>query len=697
MDIPCTVAPVRVIETELGPLRVVSTLEDAACLWDWTRERRGRWLGLDAETNAHDPFSPTYQLRTVQVADESSGWVIQVQRPGMSEVVRTIVSTHDSWVAWFARNDLNFIERGVPGSIRLGSDAPHLADGQVALAWYDPRTVTTASVKENIDPRISRPRGLKPAAALNLGFDHLSRAEETMHAKFREITKRDLGTVGDKDTWTRHGFEHVDDNDEDYLIYAGLDSIVACQLWNKMVTEIQRRGQWDNGYAKGCWWDLRWQWHADLSSFRGRLIDGPYTQWLNGQLKQIVEDNRRLLAWYNINPSASGAGIGRAFEWLESQGWMQFKNTKTSKKTGARSWDKFVLADIIDEEPEHSYASKLAVAIQAVRKAAKFRSSYVQPMLDSLERDGRIHPDTRVIGAISSRNSERRPPCQQLPKKEKKLRVRPAICAPPGWVIITADLRQGEPRTMAGLSGDQNLKRDLLHGDLYSKLASLTYGNKFNPDPKVCKEDPTSVDYKMRQAAKFGTLAVDYGCGVGKYAGLLSIKGVLKMPVQEAQTSLRRREVEYPDLTKFRNRMNSQLAVVLESGWIAPLWDIYEVTAEGIRRKLDGKPSRLGLNYATQGGQRYLFSIAVHRIIDWGWSWALYFFMHDELGLCVPAYMAGEAAIILKKAMTMEWRGVPIECDVDEPPYSPRWTSYPDEYFTATDIAQLDDEILEGL
>ena len=68
----------QVIETELGLLRVVNTLEDASALWDWTCERQGSWLGLDAETNAHDPFSSSYLLRTVQIADESSGWVVPV-------------------------------------------------------------------------------------------------------------------------------------------------------------------------------------------------------------------------------------------------------------------------------------------------------------------------------------------------------------------------------------------------------------------------------------------------------------------------------------------------------------------------------------------------------------------------------------------------------------------------------------------
>jgi DNA polymerase I len=672
---------VRVIDTGVGPLRVVSTLADAAELWSWLTARRDQVLGLDAETNARDPFAPLYQLRTVQMADASYGWVIQAQRPGMSDVIRACVRAHDQWVAWFARNDLNFIERGVPGSIRLDSYHPHLADGQVALAWHDPRTVTTASLKENIDPRISRPRGLKPAAALNLEHDYLTQAETEMHAKFRAIAPKDLRKAEDIKAY---GFAHISDDDETYLRYAGLDSIVACQLWNTLVAEVWRRGKWE-----GCARDLRWQWHADLCQFRGQPVDGPYVRWISARFQEIIEENSRLLDWYHIKPTAAGRAIGEAFEWLREQGYLLTDNTKTSKKTGKLSWDKFVLSDIIKNEPD-SYAGKLATAIQAVRKATKFDASYLKPMRLALERDGRVHPDIRVVGTISSRNSCSRPPLQQLPKKEKVLRVRPALCAPPGWVIVTADLRQGEPRTMAGLSGDLNLKRDLLTGDLYSSIATLTYGDKFNPDPRLCKDTPSSEHYKMRQAAKFGSLATDYGCGVNKYAGLLGVS------IDEAQIALRRREAAYPDLTRFRNRMNQQATVELESGWIAPLWDRYYVDDRG-ELHLKREPSRNGLNYATQGGQRHIFSIAVHRIIDWGWSWALYMFMHDELLLCVPKEMGNEAAAVLKRAMTMEWRGMPIECDVDEAPYSDRWTSYPDEFLTSADIVAIDEEILEGV
>jgi hypothetical protein len=98
---------------------------------------------------------------------------------------------------------------------------------------------------------------------------------------------------------------------------------------------------------------------------------------------------------------------------------------------------------------------------------------------------------------------------------------------------------------------------------------------------------------------------------------------------------------------------------------------------------------------------------AVHRLIDQGWSWALYHVMHDEILPCVPQHIAPQAALALKAAMTMDFRGVPITCDADGvdkngqliPGYEwPRnWAPYPDEYnLTAFDaVSELTDDLLE--
>jgi DNA polymerase-1 len=297
-------------------------------------------------------------------------------------------------------------------------------------------------------------------------------------------------------------------------------------------------------------------------------------------------------------------------------------------------------------------ATSLADAIMMVRKSTKFRAAYVAPMLECLQEDGAVHCSMRAVGAISSRMTAAKPALQQPPKKDT--RIRAAYRAYPGWVFVSSDLKQGEPRVMAALSGDRNLKRDLLAGDLYDNLSSMTYGDKAY-NATIAAEDVTSPHYKMRQASKFGFLAKSYGCQPRKLAGLLSV------PEEYGQTIFTRWDGAYPDLAAYADRLNHQSAVVLESGWTVPLWDRWYVRADGLH--CSSKPSRLGLNAATQGNQRYLIATAAHKVIDRGWSWALALFLHDEILGMVPAHMAEQFRQVLIECMTMDFHGVPIECD----------------------------------
>jgi DNA polymerase I-like protein with 3'-5' exonuclease and polymerase domains len=50
--------------------------------------------------------------------------------------------------------------------------------------------------------------------------------------------------------------------------------------------------------------------------------------------------------------------------------------------------------------------------------------------------------------------------------------VRSAVVADPGWVLVTADAAQLEPRVLAALSGDRRLARAASQGDLYAAVAA---------------------------------------------------------------------------------------------------------------------------------------------------------------------------------------------------------------------------------
>jgi len=328
-----------------------------------------------------------------------------------------------------------------------------------------------------------------------------------------------------------------------------------------------------------------------------------------------------------------GACIGKAFEALGQT------SPRKSEKTGAPSWDKWALAEIAESEA-NPQASELAWHIRACRGATKFKATYVQPMLDALERDGRIHPQFRSIGTVTHRNSASNPPVQQLPKNDK--RIRAAIGGVPGWVFVSCDLEQGEPRTMAGLSGDPRYVAAIHSGDVNNAVALDTFGEEF-----ISAEGKKAgtKSYRLRQMAKIGFLSVCYGVGVKKLAGSFKI-------AMDAAAKFRSDQHQnYPGMFGRAAKMNQQEAVTLPSGRKIILWDRKIVLEDG-RVVTSVKPSRKALNYETQGAQADWLKAAWLLHLRAKWNWALALFMHDEIVLWVPETFAEEACRDLERAMS---------------------------------------------
>lgn len=668
---PCYSGLVRKLDTAEGPAYVVKTRGDAAALWDWLIPRRSDYLGLDCETNAHDPWDQDFRLRTCQISDGETGWVIHAELPEIqaARVVETLVHAHPRWVAHYAGDsDLRFLALGAPGSVRLDSREAHISDTQTVLAYYDPRTVTGGA---RLDPRIRLDRALKPNVQRILGSTTLTEAESALLARFRELAPVGHRTAKSCKAW---GFEHIDLDDEAYNVYAALDAMMEVRLWRKMLAEVTRRGQ--ESIVLG---DVRRQWHCDLMTLRGMCVDHPYTQWLADQFEQVVKDNMGLLAQHQVAVSGMGPSIGQALERLG------VRSTRTTK-TGAASWNGAALETITDNahlasRPEHHTALALIKAVSLVRKSGKFRSAYLNPMLASVDLDGRVHPRYRYCGAVTGRNAAMTPPMHQIPKRSDK-RLRPAFIASPGWVFVTSDFQRGEPSVMAAMSGDEQLRHDCMTSDLNGVLATRTYGDAYIADDG---HTAGTISYEYRQRGKAGFLARCYGCAYRKLASLLRVSN------EQAQDIMASWDAAYPRLAAYSAQVNALPAVTLLSGRVVPLWDRWEWTPHGLRDT--GKPSRLGLNAIAQGEQADLLRRALDQYIDEGWSWSLAMLIHDEIVACVPEAMAEECRIVLEKCMTMELCGYPIRCEAEI--VGPTWGKRPTEYDPAevgSLVMGMDDE-----
>lgn len=650
---------------------------DLAYLAPWLDDHKNDHLGLDAETNAIDPWHQGYRTRTVQMADLYTSWVIDLETntdPLWAKVIAELIRNHRYWVAHFSEADIRFLHRGIAcrdGSspIRLGEKMPHVADTQTVLAMYDPRTVTTHSKKDRIHYKIPRLKGLKETTE-RLLTPELKAAEERMHARFRELAP--VGHRAGKQKSIKWGFANIALDDELFLIYAGLDPVAVIRLWHLMRHELKQRGQ-----LQRCNAALIEQWMMDQATLAGMAVDGPYARWFFDQLTAAIRENALILAQHGIGESGQGAKVGEAFTRLGV--------APVKLKDGKPCWDKDAMGILKEAPYAGTVVAELANAVSAARRATKFRTTYIEPMLRAVDfGDGLMHCSARAIGTVTTRMScqktESAGPLHQLPKKDP--RVRAAVCARPGHVLVSADFAQGEPFTMAALSGDEVYLRDLMQGDINSTIAEMIYGSAYD---RRYGKDPNAfggVHYLMRQRAKAGWLALCYGAGAQKFADTLGISF-------EAGAAARARlKGRYVKLWAFAERMNAEAVITLDSGHRIPLWDRFGVTEHG-ELFVGVRPSRLGLNAATQATQSDLLRIAMHRLNEWGWSWALRFALHDELLLEVPTWMAEQARAALEAAMTVTYRGVTVHCEATIEGRT--WMPQPEE-FTLDSVPDIEEE-----
>jgi DNA polymerase family A len=628
----------RCVTDPVITINIVRTLSDIADLWQWMKLRKDHILGLDSETNALPPQHPDFRVRAVQIADRHTVWVLDVETLG-TKLIAPLLHAHRTWVAQYPGiAEIPFLHHGVPRSLRLDEDEPHIVDLQPLLAWFEPRTlIPSGSGKESgTDPRLRYGRGLKETTT-RLLTPVLEETEAAMHEWFRLNAPKGQRTPKSFKAW---GFANVPFDNETYQVYSALDAVMTVRLWELMLLTVMARG-----VLPSVMNDLRDQWDCDRAVLRGLPVDGPYAKWLDGELRTVIVNAAVELMEHGIKPTGMGPQVGQAFAALG------VRSPKASPKTGAPSWDKEVLKELAKLD---NAAGRLAQMIINVRQATKFHAAYVQPMLDALELDGRVHCDLRTLGTVTGRMSASRPAIQQLPKKDT--RVRAAYGGVPGWSFVSCDLAQGEPRTMAALSGDPNLVHDVMNTDINNAVTTTAFGETFDPAQGKTAGTP---HYLMRQGGKAGFLAKVYGAGIGRLSGTIGVDEQMTRAIDD-----RWRE-RYGVMFERFGRLNRGIKITLANGFEVPLWDRFTVDDNGAPIVYP-KPSRKAGNYETQGTQKLYLMHAWRQMRARGWSWALAMFVHDEILLHVPDIMAEQAKQDLEECMTFDiGNGVTMQCEAE--------------------------------
>lgn len=113
--------------------------------------------------------------------------------------------------------------------------------------------------------------------------------------------------------------------------------------------------------------------------------------------------------------------------------------------------------------------------------------------------DGRFRPEYIPAGVVSGRWASRGGGALQIPR-----RLRGAVVADPGYVLVVADAAQLEPRILAAMSEDPGMMRAAESVDMYASLADEAFGGQ-------------------RDKAKIGLLGAMYGQVGGGAAAPLQV------------------------------------------------------------------------------------------------------------------------------------------------------------------------------
>ena len=359
---------------------------------------------------------------------------------------------------------------------------------------------------------------------------------------------------------------------------------------------------------------------------RGMLIDRGYFAKLKQEYTKKVEQLKEEI-WklaereFNVNSPVQLSEVLFEDLKLPTKG---IKKTTRGYSTGIKELEKLKgLHPVIEKIMEY-------------REASKLLSTYIVPMPELADADGRIHTtftqDVTATGRLSSKD----PNLQNIPvRTEEGRRIRTGFVAPPGKVLVSADYSQFELRLAAVLAGDKALTDDFNQGvDIHTKTAAEAFRV---PIDAVTKE--------QRRAAKVINFGVLYGMSV---KGLSDAAG---MSIGEAKAFI---ENYFKLRAPIKEYLDKVLKQAREKGYVETYYGRRRLTPDvkSPNFLVRQAAKRAAQNMPIQGTEADLMKkamIAVDAKLPKGAE--LIMQVHDSLIVECQAELADEAAKILRHEM----------------------------------------------
>ena len=207
---------------------------------------------------------------------------------------------------------------------------------------------------------------------------------------------------------------------------------------------------------------------------------------------------------------------------------------------------------------------ELCKAILDYREVAKLMSTYIDKLPNCINpNDNRIHCSFNQYGADTGRFSSSDPNLQNIPSHNKD--IRKMFKATDGYVLMSSDYSQQEPKVMTQMCGDPKMIQAYMEGkDLYAEIAALSFNTTYDNCLEFRPDGTTNREGKERRSqAKSILLGVLYGRGVPSIAEQLGTTTEKAQRIKDAVFK------GFPAIPQFEN---DSLDMAWELGYVTTLW-----------------------------------------------------------------------------------------------------------------------------
>lgn len=176
---------------------------------------------------------------------------------------------------------------------------------------------------------------------------------------------------------------------------------------------------------------------------------------------------------------------------------------------------------ITDKDYLSTFDHPVIKQILKIRSFVTVISTFIDKLPGIVGKDQKIHCSFKSIGADTGRMSSKDPNMQNIPSRMKD--IRHMFRATPGYVMLSSDYSQQEPKLVAFISQDENMIKAFQEGkDIYATIAAIAFGKSY----EECLEFTPTGEYNpegkaRRTEAKSVVLGILYGRSIPSIADQL--------------------------------------------------------------------------------------------------------------------------------------------------------------------------------